>query len=351
MWEHPKGCLLEVHPACLGVDDFSRNDRIVALACETTPVLRRELDFDFEYQDQSSGVFQINFNTPILVSPYSFVLSAGALSLQHTTASILDDLRFIIDKVLSLEHIKSIQKVQQIQSLASVIYQSICGLPTNLSDASTIDSDLASGGTDNHYMPLSLIIDPMSCSPRWSRSPDPHSPPIPTGDCSTPTTNSSPDCSSRGLVTPNEQPPPELMYSLVRAAALIYARAIAMQQPLSIACSEADALAVLTAAWRIPLSYWRAAVGIFVFAFEAILPTMHRAEDPALAPHACFVNGIVQAGHMQMSIEDWCMGCEAAERSLGLCQWLREGAGSVETDMRHGSPSESGLATLSVTHL
>ncbi|KAH8886938.1 hypothetical protein GQ53DRAFT_750135 [Thozetella sp. PMI_491] len=317
------------------------NDRIVAFAFESTPVLRRGPDFDFEYQDPPTGIFQINFNTPVCVSPYPFELTAGALGLQHTTAAILDDLRFLIDKVLSLGPSNTAQEIQQVRSLASWIYQGICELPMGLYDTGIIDPELL-GGTESYAAPLSLIPDHMSYSSRSSRSPDPHSSPTPPGASPVPTINSSPPPTDgdRGLVNPYERPPPELMYALVRAAAPIYARAIAMRQPLSVVCSEADALTVLTAAWHIPLTQWRAAVGVFSFAFEAILPTMHRTEDPALAPHASFVKGIVQAGHMQMSIENWCVGCQVAQRTLRLWEWLREGGGPSETDMPRGSPSE-----------
>ncbi|CAI4215701.1 unnamed protein product [Parascedosporium putredinis] len=72
----------------------------IALAHEIQPFLGNGMDYD--YCDLTVLPFRIAHNTPLLPNIPSFATSADALGLHPTTASILDDMRFLINAVMSL---------------------------------------------------------------------------------------------------------------------------------------------------------------------------------------------------------------------------------------------------------
>ncbi|KAM7195787.1 hypothetical protein V8F20_007357 [Naviculisporaceae sp. PSN 640] len=135
---------------------------------------------------------------------------------------------------------------------------------------------------------------------------------------------------------------PDPLYAAVRLAAPLYARAISTRQPFSKICKPTDALQVLAATWRIPLSQWRGVIGTLLFTLVSIIATVsgtgtgtqnqNQREDEQqdeeeiasqLRPHAGFVKSILQIGFMQISLEDWEVSRETMGRALLLLVWLR----------------------------
>ncbi|KAL8404635.1 hypothetical protein RB594_009479 [Gaeumannomyces avenae] len=76
------------------------------------------------------------------------------------------------------------------------------------------------------------------------------------------------------------QEPPDPLYTGVRLAALLYARALAERRPFSEICPPSEALALLMATWRIPLGRWRGIIGVFLFMLMAIMPTVREIQYP-----------------------------------------------------------------------
>ncbi|GKT50908.1 uncharacterized protein ColSpa_11089 [Colletotrichum spaethianum] len=112
------------------------------------------------------------------------------------------------------------------------------------------------------------------------------------------------------------QQSPDFMYQVIRMTAIIYTRAIATGTPLSGACTESEFLQIWTTTWRVPLSTWNAAVGVFHWIMLAIAPACHR------SPHARFVKNMTTISLLTLGVENWAMAMGAARAGLRLQHWL-----------------------------
>ncbi len=347
-------------------DGPHRDDAVIALAFEKPPVLRKGDGFEYEYNEPPNDYFQLQFNTPFLDNSLAFADFTRALGIHPTTALILDDMRFLLNKVAALGPDPSPQAVQKLQSTADWIYKGIIALPLELTEAPAIPRSVGqypldcypspeesnmgdpTAGTEN-LKPHSLLPERPSLTRQTSNSPEPRPSPYESQPPLSPTSNDqksfAPSVPDSDRV-PSDPPPAAVdsLYGAVRLAAPIYARAIATRQPLSAVCSTKEVMQLLIATWKIPLARWRGVIGIFIFILTAIIPATTTSTSPFILPHNGFVKSILQIGYMQMAINNWGVAAEAMQRSLGLQSWLRGSAPPAEkaSENKAGEGSKEG---------
>lgn len=290
------------------------------MSLETVPILQRGPGFDFDYREPPLQQPIPRFNSPLLDDEFRFFSHAETLGLHPTTASMLDDVRFLVSTVLQLGSEPLEKEIEKLQSTAMWIHDRISSLPMELPAGTSV----ARSGSSTS----SASLRPTDGGPH-DLEPRPHSllPQYPSYTSSSPI-----DHQHRGpkLAPLKSHGPihllPDHLYSVVRVSAPLYARAIGTRMPFSAVCSPADALALLNAAWRVPLARWRSVIGVLLFAFIAIVSTASVMEvDPALLPHVGFVKSVLQIGFMQMALESWEVCRETLGRAEGLLVWLRGG--------------------------
>ncbi|WQF89077.1 Putative zn(2)Cys(6) fungal-type DNA-binding domain, fungal transcription factor [Colletotrichum destructivum] len=124
------------------------------------------------------------------------------------------------------------------------------------------------------------------------------------------------------------QQKPDFMHQVIRMTAIVYTRAIATGTPLSVACTESEFLQIWTTTWRVPLSTWNSAVGVFHWVMLAIAPACHR------TPHARFVKNMTTISTLTLGVENWAIAMSAARAGMRLQYWL--GGQDVEGDVDEG---------------
>jgi hypothetical protein len=111
------------------------------------------------------------------------------------------------------------------------------------------------------------------------------------------------------------------MYRVVRIAALVWCRAVKERKPLSQTCSEAEFLQIWMSTWRVPLTTWRAALGVFNWVMMSIVPSCHK------TPHERFVRTMFMISMVSRAVDNWHVCLESAEAAVKLQRWLREEEG------------------------
>ncbi|TDZ38265.1 hypothetical protein CTRI78_v010907 [Colletotrichum trifolii] len=186
----------------------------------------------------------------------------------------------------------------------------------SLSSAGT--GALATGGPDRS--PSAPESD-STTTPEWSS----------TADASNPST--SPEAASQQQQQQQQQhASPDYMYQAIRLAAIVYSRAIMNRVPLSEACSQLEFLQIWTTTWRVPLSTWNAAVGIFHWIMLSIAPTC------LTTPHARFVKNMLMVSTLALGVENWAVLMGAARAGLRMQHWLKD----VEGDSKDNTDDEEG---------
>lgn len=364
------------------------------MSLESNPILQQGPGFDFGHREQAKTQLKLKFTSPFLAGSFAFSSRAKEMGIHPSTAAILDDMQFLINAVLGLSKTPSDQEQQKLRSTGMWIYERISKFPVNLVEGPSIttpEDDDSTGIKDSSTEASSLdnsnsSIKPHSLLPQYpeftasSRSSTtassentlfetpisarteispptgsaPNTRPVPEsstesgsgGNSSSSSQDPIPDksssCSSN-LKNPRSSPSSETpnsdpLYTAVRLAAALYARAISARQPFSRICKPPDALQVLGATWRIPLSHWRGVIGPLLFTLISIIATVsgrgargqtegngdkEAAMLNQLRPHAGFVKSILQIGFMQISLEDWEVCRETMARVLRLLEWLR----------------------------
>lgn len=306
---------------CLG-DRGRRDDAVIAMSLESVPILQRSPEFDFEYREHPLQQLIPRFRSPLLDGEFGFFSEAEALGLHPTTAAILDDMKFLVSTVLQLGPEPLEKDIEKLQSTAMWIHDRISSLPMELPAEKFVVRSGSGPST-----PLASLGSKEESHP--GLEPRPHSllPQYPSYTSSSPIgpQQRGPKLAplkSHGPI----RPLPDHLYSVVRVSAPLYARAIGTRMPFSAVCSPTDALALLNAAWRVPLPRWRGVIGILLFAFIAIVPTASIVDvDTTLIQRAGFIKGVLQIGFMQMAVESWEVCRETLGRAEELLSWLRGG--------------------------
>jgi hypothetical protein len=115
------------------------------MSLDSNPILQRGPNFDFDYREPPLDKFLARFNSPLLYGPFTFSSCVEALGLHPTTASILDDMRFLITTVLNLGSQPSQQEITKLQSTAMWIHDRISKLPLELPESPVSAPALGTG--------------------------------------------------------------------------------------------------------------------------------------------------------------------------------------------------------------
>ncbi|KIH90447.1 hypothetical protein SPBR_09027 [Sporothrix brasiliensis 5110] len=128
------GLISKLTMAVMHLSAIHGNDQAVALVLETGPVLNGSHGTSqglFDYEDVSPAPFRVSQNTPLVPGQPSFAQCAEALDIHPTTASILDDMRFLITAVLALPARPTIKDLQKVQTTAQWIHDRIHRMPAD----------------------------------------------------------------------------------------------------------------------------------------------------------------------------------------------------------------------------
>lgn len=111
------------------------SDLAIALSLEMTPILQGSNHSSssslFDCEDVSPAPFRVAHNTPLVSGRPSFAQCAEPLDIHPTTASILDDMRFLIAAVLALPTNPTAKDLQKVQTTAEWIHDRIQRLPAD----------------------------------------------------------------------------------------------------------------------------------------------------------------------------------------------------------------------------
>lgn len=279
-------------------------------------------------------------NIPLVSGLASFAECVDSLKLHPATAVILDDIRFLINVVLSLPPEPSHAQLQKVQSTAIWVHDMIARLhPTNPSThsttrarttlrsepsaksasvSSTRESDtVGEGDTRNSLQGKGKTAESSQTrtSPLAERQQlegFPSRRGSEAGTAPTSTLDHSPEAES----LPSS---PDYMYKVVRMSALVFARAIMERKPISETCRQAEFLQIWTTTWRVPLSDWKAMNGIFIWVMMSIAPCCHK------TPHSRFVRSMLVLAIQSMALDNWHVAVDAMITGIRLVTWLREG--------------------------
>ncbi|ORY57265.1 uncharacterized protein BCR38DRAFT_355048 [Pseudomassariella vexata] len=265
-------------------------DFCIAITFEEPPYLHNGAEFEFS--DTNPGPFKIAHNTPLLPSIDTFASCADAYKLHPTTASILDDIRFLIATIVALQKDVSSQENKKLRSTAQWIHGRIAALPpdspesTRSSSSSTPDLSASSNTSQNSTQ-----------STQQARS----------------------DFQPNSFDKPPYCPQPDYLYQSIRLAALIYTSAIIARKPFSESCSLQKLYELWKTVWRVPLATWKSMLGIFLWIEVAITPP---ARD---TPHGRFVKSMLSVAGLNLGIENWHASSNALRGAMRLQAWLNEG--------------------------
>lgn len=322
------------------------------MSLENDPIFQQKPGLDFGYHEPPSQCFRLRFSCPFLSAPVSFGSCAYALGLHPLTASILDDMQVLIEGTLNPLPNSLPEETEVFKATASYIHN-------RLLDLGAVPGSAARGAPAAVSEPVSTpeVLVPKAAKGGLGKLPTPHSllpkyPSIGSGSNIAPSSSSisvsthatsktiSPgssleitsvpdpdDAETTAMPRCTEGAPPldDPLHTAIMTSSALYTRTIILRQPFSAVVTESDALAVLAATWRIPLTRWRSVIGVLLFVLMPILPTVSKSprESGGLGMHAGFVKSILQIGFMQMAIEDWEVCRVIMERVAKLGAWLR----------------------------
>lgn len=330
----------------LTMDGYSY-DIGIAVAHEAKPFLGNGIEFDFE--DNRAIPYRVAHNTPLANNLPAFSTSAEALGLHQTTASILDDVRFLINAVMSLPEDPDPVDLQKIASTSDWIYKRISMLPDDSPVASVVDES-------NLNFPANIInaegaavpVQPIPdrevpdrvaaaegiLNPGSKNNPDLHTEWAASEIASTQESNDGRAASRTPGSSPNRfqdaAARPDFIYRVIRVAALITVRAIRDRRPLSAVCTREEFLQVWTTSWRVPLTTWRGMIGVFNWAMVAIVPLSHG------GAHERFARTMFMISMVSRAVEDWGIFIGASTASMRLQAWLAGGWGVPEEKVSAG---------------
>ncbi|TLD26715.1 hypothetical protein PspLS_05284 [Pyricularia sp. CBS 133598] len=297
-------------------------DSIIALSLEQSPFLSIE-NAEASLLGGAGQQSEAAYNTPLVASSLPFSACSDALGFHPVTASILDDVRFLISTVLDMPPKPSLAELNKLKSTASWTCDRISRLHPDL------PRDGSPQETDNH---------PFAGNPRGAKPDRKHSP---EQDPTTQGYNSAGDMGVPGLLRrqtapattqypptlgcePPTDPAPDFIYRVVRQTALVYCRAAAVTNtstPFSAAVGAQDLTQLWTAVRRVPLARWRRVLGVFGWVLAAVAPSARG------TPHDRLAKSLFTIWGVQMAQGDWVAASGALRGALRLQAWLLHRAG------------------------
>lgn len=298
------------------------SDNCIALSFEVPPFLQDERDF--ELLDSNKVPLRLAHNTP-LVSPLPrFADCAEALKLHPATASILDDMRFLLTTVLALPDDPSAKELRKVYTTSAWIHDRISNLPdyTPLGRGAVVAVSetmfaVYNESRDNADLEVgdnTLHGDMLQANMR-SRSSDTN----PGTQRRERDTRARPTSAS----VPKSQ---DFLYQSVRLAALMYSRAVMERRPFSSVVAQEDFLGLWTTMWRVPLATWKGVLGVFNW---AVLPVSTAASN---TPHGRSVKSMLTISTLQVGLDNWELASGAMSAGLSLQRWLGRGAAGPRAD-------------------
>ncbi|KAH7121341.1 hypothetical protein EDB81DRAFT_228406 [Dactylonectria macrodidyma] len=258
------------------------HDVVMALAHEIDPLIYGQPGFEFH--DPIMMPFHIALNSPLIFGWPTFSSCANSLQLHPNTAMMLDEVRYLIQTVLSLPPHPTVEELQKVMTAAGWATDRISEMPADTPARQNPNSRTSSTTT----------------TPKGQQ-----------------------DVQSPESVQSNDSTPsielPDLMYRCVRKTAMIYCRAILNRTPTSAICSEIDFLMIWQAAWQVSLPTWKATIGIFVWVMLAIVPSCHKSGP------ARFVKTLMVSGFMTIGVDSWHIAMDVAMTGFALQKWLAGG--------------------------
>ncbi|KAK3941271.1 oleate activated transcription factor 3 [Diplogelasinospora grovesii] len=339
------------------------SDVALALSFEIPPFLFQSggSGSDFDFQENTQVPLRLSINTPFIPPRVRFSTCYEALKLHPATASILDDMRFLISAVLALPNRASSKELQKVHSTCEWIYERISSLPSDPpaarrrspsaaaspalspSSAASPTGSLGSGFRetsseasfsifDQHVFPLQQSPQQQQTTPGVQRQQNQQ------GRRQSTKVPGLAEEQSQPSTAPTTGEPPDFIYQAVRLSALMYCRAIMKRRPFSSVVSTADFLQLWTMTWRVPLVAWKSLLGVFNWILLPLVPSSKN------TPHDRFVKSMVNISLLQIGMDNWDVCREAMNGALDLQRWLRAESRSREStaesaldDQQHGS--------------
>lgn len=318
---------------------YRSSDNSIALSSEVPQFLQDGREF--ELLDSTKVPLRLAHNTPLVSSLPRFADCADALKLHPATASILDDMRFLISTVLALPDEPSAKELRKVHTTSAWIHDRISNLP----DYTPLVRSAAAAHPETVPVDRNGSRGSGSLGTEHDTShgdvPSPLLPPQndmeshPAGPSSN-TQRRKQQSREKAASAPVPESP-DFLYQSVRLAALMYSRAVMERRPFSSVVAQEDFLLLWTTMWRVSLATWKGVLGVFNW---AVLPIGPAASD---TPHGRSVKSMLTISTLQMSLDNWELTSGAMKAGLSLQRWLGHGAeapanaGADDASSDHGS--------------
>ncbi|CCC08848.1 unnamed protein product [Sordaria macrospora k-hell] len=312
----------------------------IALSFEIPPSLRGGNEFDF--QDSTQPPLQLALNTPLISTissgslPY-FASCHEEFHIHPITASILDDMRFLVCTVLGLPDDASPIELQKLHETSKWTHDQMLKLPP--------DGPVArrpSPGSANAPSPAvntaleSQTRGGMEGKSRFKAAASPttqitqqffsiclgvqqqgtgHSSGVDAGEISQRREGSF----GEDLAMPASVEALDYVYQVIRISAILYTRAITTRRPFSEVVSIDDFLELWTTAWRVPLATWRSLLGVCNW---MLLPLISSLKNTG---HDLWVKTMMNATLLQMGMGNWEIARRTMDAAMRLQRWLKDG--------------------------
>ncbi|KAK1773579.1 hypothetical protein QBC45DRAFT_427292 [Copromyces sp. CBS 386.78] len=332
----------------------------IALSFEIPPSLTGGHEFDF--QDSTQPPLQLALNTPLVSTISSGSLPCFAscheeLHIHPTTASILDDMRFLVNTVLGLPEDASPMELQKVYHTSAWTHDQMLKLPpdgpvtrrpspgsANAPSPAVnpaVESQTTGGVEGNNGFtaaasPTTQITHQFSVySLGAQQQATGHSSGVGAGEMPQRREGSL----GEDLAMQASAETPDYVYQAIRISAILYTRAIMARRPFSEVVSIDDFLELWTTAWRIPLATGRSLLGVFNW---MLLPLISSLKNTG---HDLWVKTMTNATLLQMGMGHWEIARRTMDAAMRLQRWLKGGNVNLNENMEPGSGrSRSGSA-------
>ena len=331
-----------------------RGDVGIALCFEISPSLRGGSEFDF--QDSTQPPLQLALNTPLIseISSGPLPLFASCHEEFHihpTTASILDNMRFLVSTVLRLPEDASPIELRKVHHTSAWTHEQMLKLPPDGPVTRRPSPGLASapspavktefepqtrGGLEGNSGLVAAASPTTQMTQQFSayglgvqQQATRHVSGIGAGEMSGRREGSL----GEELAMQTSTEAPDYVYQAIRISALLYTRAIMARRPFGQVVSMEDFLELWTTAWRVPLATWRTLLGVFNWMLLPLISSV----GVANSGHGLWTKTMMNATLLQMGMEHWELACLSMDAAMRLQRWLK--GDDTNLDERNASSS------------
>ncbi|KAK4230276.1 hypothetical protein QBC38DRAFT_507611 [Podospora fimiseda] len=309
-------------------------DSAVSISYEQEPYLTGAPEFDFP--DNSRIPLRLPLNTPFLTNNLpSFADCDEALRIHPSVASILDDMRFLLNAVLTLPDQPSEKELTKVHTTAGWIHERILSLPAD-------GPKKPVGSSSSPLLPITVIPEQLEQQQE-----------LPMSRNRSIALRHLLHQQRQAIISPAPGPAEssfgenaeDYIYQAVRLAALLYSRAILQRKPFSEVVERGEFMQLWTTTWKVSLNTWRGLLGVFVWVLVPLVCVVGKEEDgdgDGDRRDGRYVKGLVNLGLVQIGMENWeiCRGVMGG--GGGLIRWLGGGNGNGEGEVERASGVEEG---------